>query len=141
MTVYVDKYQLAATVNGVTAIWSHLMAHTDDELQAFAHKLGIYRPDTHRPDVAIPRIGITNDERDRAIAAGAFEITVDQARVLAAARERIDAESIQVAEDALAGRSAITSAVRSSQHRKNPLGAAGREAHRNRRQDQIVSRA
>lgn len=101
MTVYVDNYQLAATINGVTAVWSHLMAHTDEELLAFARELGVSRPGTHRSDVAIPRLGITDDERDRAISAGAFEITVDQARALAVARRRIEVESIQVAEEAI----------------------------------------
>lgn len=102
MTIYIDDYQFPATINGVTAVWSHLMAYTDDELRAFAHQLGIHRPSTHRPDVAIPRIGVTDDERRRAIAAGAVAITVDQARALALARDRVEAESIEIAEQATA---------------------------------------
>jgi hypothetical protein len=101
MAVYVDDYQLATTVGGVTGVWSHLMADTDTELCAFAEQLGICRPSTHRSDVVMPRCGVTEAERLLAIAAGALDITVEQAHSLATARQRIEAEAVQIAEDAL----------------------------------------
>jgi hypothetical protein len=101
MTVYVDDYRLPATVDGVTGAWSHLMADSESEVRAFAHRIGVDRVSTYRSDVLMPRFAVTEAERRRAIDAGAIQVTVDQARSLVVARERIEAEAVQVAEEAL----------------------------------------
>lgn len=103
MTVYVDDYQLPVTVQGIKGPWSHLMADTEAELQTFARQIGLHRPEAYRTTATMPRYDVTDTERRTAIAAGAMEITVDQARALVIARQRVDAEIIQVAEDALNG--------------------------------------
>ena len=41
MTVYIDDMQRPATVGRITGVWSHLLADTDDELHAFADRLGL----------------------------------------------------------------------------------------------------
>ena len=43
MTVYVDSLRIPATVGRITARWSHLVADSDDELHAFAARLGLRR--------------------------------------------------------------------------------------------------
>ena len=43
MTVYVDDASIAATVGRLTARWSHLIADDQDELHAFALRLGLRR--------------------------------------------------------------------------------------------------
>lgn len=43
MTVYIDDMRRPARVGRLNAVWSHLMADTDDELHAFAARLGLRR--------------------------------------------------------------------------------------------------
>lgn len=43
MTVYVDDAAIAATVGRITSRWSHLIADDQDELHAFAARLGLRR--------------------------------------------------------------------------------------------------
>ena len=43
MTVYVDDASIAATVGRLAARWSHLIADDQDELHAFALRLGLRR--------------------------------------------------------------------------------------------------
>jgi hypothetical protein len=43
MTVYVDDAMIAATVGRLTSRWSHMIADDQDELHAFAHRLGLRR--------------------------------------------------------------------------------------------------
>jgi len=43
MTVYVDNMRRRATVGQLTARWSHLIADTEDELHAFAARIGLQR--------------------------------------------------------------------------------------------------
>jgi len=43
MTVYVDDFGIPARVSGIKGRWSHLIADTEDELHAFAARLGLRR--------------------------------------------------------------------------------------------------
>jgi hypothetical protein len=43
MTVYVDNARIAARVGRHNTTWSHLFADTQDELHAFADRLGLQR--------------------------------------------------------------------------------------------------
>lgn len=43
MTVYVDSARIPATVGRHRARWSHLTADTEDELHAFAARIGLRR--------------------------------------------------------------------------------------------------
>lgn len=43
MTVYVDDIRMPARIGRIDARWSDLMADTDEELHAFAAKLGLRR--------------------------------------------------------------------------------------------------
>lgn len=43
MTVYVDNFRTPATVGRIRGRWSHLTADTQDELHAFAARLGMDR--------------------------------------------------------------------------------------------------
>jgi hypothetical protein len=43
MTVFVDDMRRPARVGRITADWSHLYADSDDELHAFAARLGLKR--------------------------------------------------------------------------------------------------
>lgn len=89
MTVYVDDMLRPARVGRLHASWSHLMADTHEELEAFARQLGlsarwIQHPGTHRE-----HYDVTAPVRKRAIALGAEPITYphDVARVMSAKRE------------------------------------------------------
>ena len=43
MTVYIDNARIPATVGRIRGRWSHLTADTQDELHAFAARLGLKR--------------------------------------------------------------------------------------------------
>lgn len=43
MTVYIDDAFIPATVNRTRSRWCHLFADTEDELHAFARKIGMHR--------------------------------------------------------------------------------------------------
>jgi hypothetical protein len=89
MTVYVHELREGRAFFGRTPSpdpWFVLTADTDDELQAFAERLGLtrimFRPGTpagpHRPAVA-GHYDVTLGERDRAVALGAQQITPREA--------------------------------------------------------------
>lgn len=81
MTVYVDNFRVPARVGGIRGRWSHLTATTQDELHAFAEKIGLKRswfqakckygkcepcPHWH--------YDVTDSKRDEAIRAGAVAV-------------------------------------------------------------------
>lgn len=82
MAVYVDDMRMPARVGRVSARWSHLTADTDEELHAFARRLGLKR--TWFQDHAIPRFrhyDVTDTKRREAIRLGAIaETTREGAR-------------------------------------------------------------
>ena len=74
MTVYIDDMQRPATVGRITGVWSHLLADTDDELHAFADRLGLKRSWHQKPGTAISHYDVTEPKRQQAIALGAVQI-------------------------------------------------------------------
>lgn len=78
MTVYVDDMRMHAKVGRIDARWSHLTADTDDELHAFAAKLGMkrswFQPSSTRPEAN--HYDVTDKVRDRAIRLGAVPETM-----------------------------------------------------------------
>ena len=82
MPVYVDDMLMEATVqNGghqVTGRWSHLMADTDDELHAFAVRLGLRREWAQYPGTVKSHYDVTANVRDHAIRMGAIPINYGQ---------------------------------------------------------------
>jgi hypothetical protein len=85
MTVYVDNSRIPAKVGRYQSRWSHLFADTQQELHAFADRIGLHRawfqdaPRTWHYDV-------TEGMRAKAIHAGAVPVTWrDSVRII---RER-----------------------------------------------------
>lgn len=74
MTVYVDNMRLSAQVGSITGRWSHLMADSDDELNAFAAKLGLKQAWAQYPGTAMSHYDVTDSKRRQAIALGAVPI-------------------------------------------------------------------
>lgn len=89
MSVFVDDMRREASINGSRrAHWSHLMADTTAELEAFARSLGL-RPEwlqhagTHRE-----HYDVTDYVRRKAVAAGAIEISYPRGTAELLARKR-----------------------------------------------------
>jgi len=78
VTVYVDNLRIPATVGRTTARWSHLVADTDDELHAFAARLGLRRSWAQYPGTPDSHYDVTDTKRRQAIALGAVPITLHQ---------------------------------------------------------------
>ncbi|NYD43956.1 DUF4031 domain-containing protein [Nocardioides panaciterrulae] len=88
MTVYVDDMRRPARLTGRPAKWSHLMADTSDELEAFAAELGL-RPSwlqhegTHRE-----HYDVTESLRVEAIRLGAVPMSYPRGTGALLARKR-----------------------------------------------------
>ena len=74
MAVYVDDMRMQATVRGISTRWSHLMADTDEELHAFAARLGLRREWAQYPGTCMSHYDVSKNKRLQAIAAGAISI-------------------------------------------------------------------
>ena len=95
MTVYVDDMQRRARVGRLNAVWSHLTADTDEELHAFAARLGLRRSWHQKPGTAISHYDVTEPKRQLAIRYGAVPIGYmsDEARgLIRRKRQRLAAE-------------------------------------------------
>lgn len=83
MTVYVDDMQVQADVpNGRSVVrgrWSHLTADTDEELHAFARRLGMRPEWAQYPGTPMSHYDVVQRKRAEAIRLGAVEITWRQA--------------------------------------------------------------
>lgn len=86
MTVYVDDMRMKARVGRIEARWSHLMADNDDELHAFAARIGLRRSWAQYPGTWKSHYDVTDSKRTQAIAAGAIEIGYGSAEALALTR-------------------------------------------------------
>lgn len=75
MTVYVDDMRMPARVGRLNARWSHLLADTDEELHAFAARLGLRRSWHQKPGTAISHYDVADTKRDLAIRLGAQQIS------------------------------------------------------------------
>lgn len=88
MAVYVDDMLMQATVGRVTSRWSHLTADTDEELHAFAARLGLKRAWAQYPGTAHSHYDLTEGKRWQAIRLGAVQIgALDTGRLVEAKRE------------------------------------------------------
>lgn len=74
MTVYVDDMRMPARVGRLQAHWSHLMADTDEELHAFAARLGLKCSWHQKPGTAISHYDVTDSRRQEALRLGAVPI-------------------------------------------------------------------
>ncbi|CPW67278.1 Uncharacterised protein [Mycobacteroides abscessus subsp. bolletii] len=74
MSVYVDDMRMPARVGRLQARWSHLMADTDEELHAFAARLGLKRSWHQKPGTAISHYDVTDSGRQEALRLGAVPI-------------------------------------------------------------------
>lgn len=74
MTVYVDDMQRHARVGQLNAQWSHLIADTEDELHAFAARLGLKRAWHQKPGTPLSHYDVTEPKRQLAIRLGARPI-------------------------------------------------------------------
>ncbi|OBF76147.1 MULTISPECIES: DUF4031 domain-containing protein [Mycobacteriaceae] len=74
MTVYIDDMQRPAQVGRLNAVWSHLMADTDDELHAFAAKLGLRRAWHQKQGTPTSHYDVTEPKRQLALKLGAVPI-------------------------------------------------------------------
>lgn len=87
MTVYVDDLGMPAQVGGLNARWSHLIADSQDELHAFAARLGLKRswfqdPTVNGKPIATPgtraaenwHYDVTESKRRMAIKLGAVSV-------------------------------------------------------------------
>ena len=92
MAVYVDDMNLQADVpDGAKVVrrrWSHLFADTEDELRAFAQKIGLKQGWIQHPGQSHVHFDVTGRMRQRAIAAGATAVSWRQAGEFFAARAR-----------------------------------------------------
>lgn len=75
MSVYVDDMQMEATVGRVSGRWSHLWADTEDELVAFADRLGLRRSWIQRGSVV--HYDVVESKRQEAIRLGAIPLDPD----------------------------------------------------------------
>lgn len=71
MTVYVDDMRRLARVRNTTGRWSHLLADTHDELEAFARRLGLHPGWIQLAGTAREHYDITDLVRARARLLGA----------------------------------------------------------------------
>lgn len=74
MTVYVDDMQRPARVGRLSAVWSHLMADSDEELHVFAARLGLRRSWHQKPGTPISHYDVTAPKRQLALRLGAVPI-------------------------------------------------------------------
>lgn len=74
MTVYVDDMQRPARVGRINAVWSHLLADTDEELHAFAAQIGLKRRWHQHPGTPIAHYDVTESKRQLALRLGAVPI-------------------------------------------------------------------
>ena len=92
MAVYVDDWRQRATIGPVSDRWSHLLADTDDELHAFAARLGLRRAwfQEHRRHRALNHYDVPEETRRAAVALGAVPLTWREAGRMIRARRLAD---------------------------------------------------
>jgi hypothetical protein len=88
MAVYVDDMRRHATVGNLRARWSHLMADTDDELHAFAARLGLRRSWAQYPGTPKSHYDLTDSVRRRALSLDAIPIGYGSEESVALIRRR-----------------------------------------------------
>lgn len=74
MTVYIDNMQRQARVGRLTAVWSHLMADTHDELMEFARRLGLNPQWIQHEGKSLEHFDVTEPKRQQALRLGATPI-------------------------------------------------------------------
>lgn len=84
MTVYVDDFRILTTVGRVRGRWSHLIADTEDELHAFAARLGLRR--AWFQDPRVDRKGAFGPAKPGSYAAECWHYDVTESKRQAAIR-------------------------------------------------------
>jgi Protein of unknown function (DUF4031) len=91
MTVYVDDMRLPARIGRHDCTWSHLFADTDEELHAFAAKLGLKREWFQQGKRPWPgHYDVTAGKRRQAIRLGATPVTFREAGQIIRARAQAE---------------------------------------------------
>jgi len=94
MSVYVDNARIPARAGNITGRWSHLTADTQEELHAFAERIGLRRawfqdrcksPLCRQPCVHW-HYDVTEGRRQAALAAGAVDMDIRKWAELVRAR-------------------------------------------------------
>lgn len=92
MAIYIDDMNLRADVpdgaRSVRGRWSHLFANTEDELRAFAKRIGLKESWIQHPGQRRAHYDVTARMRQRAIAAGAKPVTWREAGEFFTARRQ-----------------------------------------------------
>lgn len=88
VTVYVDDMRLPARVGRIEARWSHLTADTDQELHAFAARIGLRRSWAQYPGTWKSHYDVTDSKRAEAIRAGAVPIGYGSPQQIAVTRAK-----------------------------------------------------
>lgn len=72
--MYVDNFEVDATVNGLRRRWSHLVADSHEELVQIGHRLRLSTAWMQKRGTAREHFDVTSAVRRRAIALGAFPV-------------------------------------------------------------------
>ncbi len=96
MAIYVDDYLKPMRVRSgrgsFSAVWSHLIADTPEELEAFAQLLGLKKSWLQCEGTWKEHYDVTLATRHRAVEAGAVELTYRELTVRLMARRRSQLE-------------------------------------------------
>lgn len=74
MTVYVDDFEIDATVGGLRRRWSHLVADSHDELVQFGRRLRLSNAWIQKRGTVREHFDVTSAVRRRALALGAVPV-------------------------------------------------------------------
>jgi hypothetical protein len=92
MAVYVDDFEVEATVNGLRRRWSHLVADSHGELVRFGRRLRLSSAWIQKPGTPREHYDVTSAMRRRAIALGA--VPVDYLEMQAVLTRKVAAAAV-----------------------------------------------
>ena len=99
MTVYVDNLFKPATVGAITSEWCHLTADSDQELHAFAKKIGMKRVWAQYSGTWKSHYDLTVNKRLLAVSLGAVEITIQEAGLRFREKQQLESEHAHEVEE------------------------------------------
>lgn len=99
MAIYVDDFEIEATIDGLRRRWSHLVADTPDELRRFGLRLRLSSAWIQKRGTAREHFDVTSAVRRQALAMGAIPVDYLQMQAVLA-RKSAECGSVQRAESA-----------------------------------------